>query len=251
MEKGIWRNEEVKDLFETVEKIKEGNKSLKQAFVEHAKKYNRKPNSVRNYYYHEIDNLKKDEKRRKNIGVNLVKHEKNEIKYFSQEEENALMEKIDKQVECGISVRKACLNLSNGDVELMLRYQNKYRNFLLKNKPKVENNIIKFTKRSSVLSEGELQALFMGLVRLVRKNAYEEASGKIMVNFEKTNLELRKALTMLQGKEREIDQLKNEFMKIKEENTKLIEGLNQLRSEKAEKLRQKFENKRTSKKVYN
>ena len=252
MEKGIWENQEVKDLFMVVEKFKKENKSLKFAFAEHAQKYQRKPNSVRNYYYHEVDNLKLDGKRRKEIGIDLKNHEKSEIKYFSSEEENCLMKKIDMQVKQGISVRKACQNLSDGNVELMLRYQNKYRNFLSKQKPK-ENmgNIIKFSKRRETLSDGELQALFMGLVRLVRKNAYEEANGKLIFSFEQTNDQLRKTIVELQGKEKELQQLKSEFLKLKSENEKLINGLNQARSDKAEKLKEKLVSKKENKKMYN
>lgn len=252
MEKGIWKNEEVKDLFEVVEKYKKENKSLRFAFAEHAQKYQRKPNSVRNYYYHEVDNLKFDNRRRKEIGIDLKNHEKSEIKYFSLEEENSLMKKIDMQVRQGISVRKACQNLSDGNVELMLRYQNKYRNFLSKQKPKENtSNIIKFAKKRETLSDGELQSLFMGLVRLVRKNAYEEANEKLILNYEKTNDQLRKTIVELHGKERELQQLKSEFLKLKNENEKLINGLNRARSDKAEKLKEKLTSKRLNNKMYN
>ena len=244
MKNGIWKNEEVKNLFQTVEKIKNENKSLRIAFSLHAQKYGRKPNSVRNYYYHEIDNLKLDKARLKDVGVDLNKHEKCEIKYFSPDEERSLMDKIDREVQNGVSVRKACLNLSGGDVELMLRYQNKYRNFIAKEKPKEENNIIKFTKKKASLSDAELQALFLGLVRLVKKNAAEEAG-------EKNNIELRRVIVSLQNKERELNQLKEEFLKIKEENFKLVESLNSSRSEKAERLKQKLSVKSVAKKIYN
>ena len=49
--KGVWNNSEVASLFKVIEEKKEKGASLRRAFEEHAKKYNRKPNSVRNYYY--------------------------------------------------------------------------------------------------------------------------------------------------------------------------------------------------------
>ena len=252
MKNGIWENEEVKSLFSTVEEEKSQNKSLRFAFAMHAHKYRRKPNSVRNYYYHEIDNLKNDAVRLKKIGVDLSKHEKYEIKYFSKEEEKLLMQKIDCDVKNGVSVRKACLDLSGGNVELMLRYQNKYRNFLSKEQPKEErDNIIKFTKKRSTISDAELQALFMGLVRLVKKSVYDEMNEKIILNKEKSSTELRKMIVQLQDKERELGQLKAEFLKIKQENAKLIENINSSRSEKAQKLKEKLESKQTIKKIYN
>ena len=119
--KGIWKNSEVKELFNVVEDYKDKNKSLKLAFIAHAEKYGRKPNSVRNYYYHEVDNLKLDEKRLQKLGINLNRHNKSNINYFSPEEEQKLMQEVDALVKKGISVRKACLTLSGGDVSQMLR----------------------------------------------------------------------------------------------------------------------------------
>ena len=49
MEKSKWSNSEVKKLFQTVEKYKNENKCLLDAFKDYTKKTNRKPNSVRNY----------------------------------------------------------------------------------------------------------------------------------------------------------------------------------------------------------
>ena len=241
MKNGIWRNEEVKSLFEEVEKIKNKNQSLKFAFIAHGEKYQRKPNSVRNYYYHEVDNLKKDKKRLKELKIDLSKHEKNEIKYFSQEEECNLMKEIDKLVKCGVSVRKACMQLSNGDIDLMLRFQNKYRNFISKQKTKETfgNNIIRFRKRAP-LSEGEMQALFMGIVRLVKKNALDEAKVLYQRDIERANLELKKTFAMMAEKDRQICNLKDEFSKIKEENVKLTDDVMKLRSDKAEKLRERL-----------
>ena len=194
MKKGIWKNQEVKELFLEVENVKANNKPLKDAFINHAKKYNRKPNSVRNYYYHEIDNLSKDSKRLEKLKIDLSKHEKSSIIYFSKEEENDLMKKIDDMVSGGMSVRKACYTLSKGDVGQMLRYQNKYRNFLSKTNSANENNldgekIIKFTKKRTTLTDNEIQSLFMGLVRLVKRNAIEEISDKVKVDFENANQE--------------------------------------------------------------
>lgn len=250
MKNGLWENEEVRNLFEEVERTKKQNRSLKFAFIAHGERYKRKPNSVRNYYYHEVDNLKNDKNRLKELKIDLTKHEKNEIKYFSQEEENELMKKIDSRVKKGISVRKACLELSNGDIELMLRFQNKYRNFISKEKQKVvmDDNIIKFRKKSA-LTDAEIQALFMGLVKLVKKSAFDEAKEKYENDIEKANNELRKSITTIAQKDREIGSLKEDFLKIKEENSKLINDVMKLRSGKAEKLREKFSGEKLKRKT--
>lgn len=246
--KGIWKNSEVKELFSVVEDFKKQNKSLREAFLAHAEKYGRKPNSVRNYYYHEVDNLKEDERRLKNLGINLDKHNKTSIIYFSQEEEEKLMHDIDKMVKSGVSVRKACYTLSGGDVGQMLRYQNKYRNYLAKNTQKAssslgkDSNIIQFKKvQQRTLSEEEVQSLFIGLVRLVKKSAIEESEEKYRKIITEANENLRKAMLALNNRERDFNKLKEEFARIKNENSSLVNSVLKLRCDKANKLRIKLQ----------
>lgn len=247
--KGIWDNNEVQALFNEVEECKNKNRSLREAFIAHAKKYNRQPNSVRNYYYHEVDSLGKDVKRLKKLGINLDMHKKNTITYFSQEEENSLMEKISSLVEKGVSVRKACFTLSNGDVGKMLRYQNKYRNYISKNVKSQDcerkemqeeiinqSNIITFKKAQKTLSEAEVQSLFMGLVRLVKKNAIMEGEEKYKTELNTANNLLRKALTQLNSQERELEKLKEDYLKLKNENNSLSEKIIKHKCKKAEEI---------------
>lgn len=248
--KGIWENSEVKELFSVVENYKEKNKSLREAFQAHAEKYGRKPNSVRNYYYHEVDNLKADGKRLKKLGINIDKHNKTSIIYFSADEEDKLMQDIDRMVKSGISVRKACYNLSGGDVGQMLRYQNKYRNFLSKNKHEIvkkESNIIEFKKvQQRTLTDAEVQSLFMGLVRLVKKTALEESEERYKKLISEANDNLRKTMLALSNKERDLNKLKQEFVKIKSENSTLVNSVLKLRCDKANKLRIKLQREETS-----
>lgn len=241
MKNGLWSKQEVKDLFTSVEKAKDNKNPLKMAFSEHAKKYSRQPNSVRNYYYHEIDNLEIDRERCNNLGIDLSKHKKSSIQYFSKDEEDSLMQKIDGLVESGYSVRKACMTLSDGDIGTMLRFQNKYRNFKAKQKPIEKNNIIKFTKRKEGITESELQALFMGLVRLVKRSAKEEASMQTNSILEKTNIELRKTIIALNTKEKEYRELKEQLTKVKEENSRLVKDVFKLKCNKAGKLKTQIE----------
>lgn len=231
MKKGIWADTEVKDLFQYVEEVRKNNSPLKQAFVLHARKYGRAPNSVRNYYYHEIDKLAGDKNRASRLKIDLSHHSKSEVNYFSQEEELLLMNQIDQMVKAGYSVRKACLTLSNGDVDKMLRFQNKYRNYLAKNSNK--SNIIKFSKKKKeILTESDINSLFMGLVRLVKRTAVEELSDKMKEERESSNYLLRKALVDLNKKEKEIKDLKSQFLQLKQENVKLNESIMKLRCEK-------------------
>ncbi len=239
MKKGCWNDSEVIDLFSQVEVKKGNNKPLKEAFKAHAEKYRRKPNSVRNYYYYELDLLQKDNNKTKRLGIDLSLHEKLEIDYFSPKEEEGLVEKIDKMVAKGMSIRKACFNLSQGDINLMLRYQNKYRNYISKqNKTKqLPDNVITFTsKKKTGLSDNDINSLFLGLVRLVKRTAVDEYSKQFKAERENANEVLRKALMDLNNKDKELGKLKEEFSKLKLENSRLMQNMMKIKCEKAEKI---------------
>ncbi len=239
MKKGYWNDQEVIDLFNLVEDIKEKNKPLKFAFATHAEKYRRKPNSVRNYYYFQLEQLKKDIVKTKELGIDLSLHEKIEFDYFSEEEQVKLIEEIDRLVKSGLSIRKACLQLSNGDINKMLRYQNKYRNFLAKSKqtPSFPDNIITFTKKKKeFLSDSDINSLFLGLVRLVKRTAIEEQSLKAKQERDNANQVLRKAMLDINKKDKEIAKLKDDFLRLKLENSKLIQNMMKLKCEKADRL---------------
>ena len=236
MKKGCWEDKEVRDLFSAVEDMKDSNRPLKSAFIAHAEKYRRKPNSVRNYYYFQLVELQKDQGKTKRLGIDLSRHEKTDIEYFSKQEQDKLIEDIDRLVKGGLSIRKACYQLSGGDLNLMLRYQNKYRNYVLKNSKEktMPSNIITFSnKKKHVLSESDINSLFIGLVRLVKRNAIEEYSSKVKNDTESANASLRKVLVDLNKKDKEIEKLKAEFSKLKSENLRLVQKMMKLQLEKA------------------
>lgn len=219
-----WNDEEVKALFCEVENCKTKQKALREAFVLHAQKFNRKPNSVRNYYYHEIDNLKKDEIRNKKLQVDLSKHIKTHFQNFDKYQEEELFEKIEKYVENGMSVRGACLKLSKGDLLLMTRYQNKYQNM----KRKIQsNNIIPFKQQSRTLSDNEINSLFLGLVKLIKKSAQEEINSTNRVPEQL----LKKSIIDLNKENKEISTLKFEYEKLKKENSELLSKIKQNKKE--------------------
>ena len=217
----IWENEEVKELFFEVEQCKKQQKALKNAFIVHAKKFNRKPNSVRNYYYHEIDNLSNDSARANILGVDLKEHQKTHFDAFEKESEEELFEKIEELVKGGKSVRCACLTLSGGDLNLMTRYQNKYQN--MKRKIQRKDNIIPFRKSTHMLSDADINSLFMGLVRLIKRSALEEVNSK--------NPVLEKAFLDLSKKDRELSILKSEFENLKKQNMILVQRLEKTKKE--------------------
>lgn len=237
MKFSVWSDQEVKDLFQVVEECKSMKRPLKDAFLKHANNYHRKGNSVRNYYYHEVDNLEKDEKRRKRLQIDLSKHLKNKLVPFSKRQEEEFLQKIEEYKKQGMSVRSACIKLSGGDMTLMTRLQNKFQN--LKKEEKT-NNIITFHKREKTLSMNDIHSLFMGLVKLIKKASAEEVEAKFKEEKGQMNFFLKEAYNELNEKTKELKALKADYQILKSDNLKLSEKMNKLFQNKNERLKEKF-----------
>ncbi len=130
-----YTEEEASGLIEYIYTGKNAGKTLSYLFETYGKEHSRAKGSVRNYYYAFLK--KQDDSRVKRIleGKNLSA---GEIKPFSEEETEALLDKVLEGRKKGYSVRKSILEASNGDEKLMLRMQNKYRNLLKKQPERVE-----------------------------------------------------------------------------------------------------------------
>ena len=235
-----WNNVEVKKLFQTVEKYKNENKSLLDAFKEFAKKSNRKPNSVRNYYYLEIRELSQNIERQKKLGIDLSNHKVNFSDKFSEEETKNLIKEILRQKCMGVSVRKSCLNLADGNLSKMVRFQNKFRNISATNRKlyeqclselKIEGLGIKSEKRNVVymkpqerkLSDEDVNSLFLGLINLVKKTAIENVEKSLVSETEFANTTLRQTLSKLSQAEKTVSTLSSELTSLQIENKKLRE----------------------------
>ena len=156
-----------------------------------------------------------------------------------------------------MSVRKACLKLAGDNLGKMIRFQNKYRNVLKGNqallsqcikelkeegievniKQKVTpcpNNILVMPKQKGALSDKDIEALFMGLVRLVKRVANEQAEVQNRIEMKRTNDNLAKAYVELSSKESEIKNLSTSLEKLKSENKNLKTCLQEKRSKEAE-----------------
>ena len=236
-----WSDGEVKDLFNEVEACKKNQNPLRYAFEQHAKKYCRKPNSVRNYYYHEVDNLMNDDKRCKTLGVDIQKHLKTHFDNFNKIQEEQLFEDIDKLTKQGYSVRSACLKLSANNLTQMTRFQNKYQN--MKKRLSGKENIIQFRQRQKSLTENDINSLFMGLVRLIKKTAVEDFLERNKKEKEASGFLLKKAFVDLQKKDRQIAELREEFERLRLENSQLTKKINDLTENKQEKLKRHLEQK--------
>ena len=102
----MWKDAEVKCLFDFVQEYNKSNKPLSQAFKDYAQKSGRKPNSVRNYYYLELSNLLENTSRAKKLDISLAWHSKKQAKFFSEEETDQAMKKIDELGKCVPYYRK-------------------------------------------------------------------------------------------------------------------------------------------------
>ena len=221
----VWNDEEVKALFNLVEEMKRSKRPIREAFNKHALNYGRQPNSVRNYYYHEIDRLEEDKLRRSNLQIDIKKHQKNEFNFFTDEEKDAVINKIKEKLSEGYSVRKACMLLSGGDVKQMLRLQNKYRSTLV-DKPKENNNILKFKiKPSTKITDSDINGLFLGLAKLIKRIALEEAKSEIADEKIERETTIRNMVIDLGKKDRQIKFLKDEAVLLKRENANLKKKL--------------------------
>jgi hypothetical protein len=240
-----WKDEEVKNLFLFVEEVKMQNYPLTYAFLEYANKTGRKANSVRNYYYLELDELNANKKRRERLEIDLTKHQKQSFEEFSKEEEYKLAYFILQNQRFSKSVRSSCLELAKNNVSLMIRYQNKYRSLLKNNMELIDEinkkldatigpkknlktgTILRFpnaiaTKQKAKLSDDELKGLLMGLVKLVKKSADLEMSSALKKECNFANESLRKALIAMRKKEEEILNLTEKNL-ILDEKVKTLE----------------------------
>ena len=130
-----YTEDEAKRLVEYVCEGRKDGKTLSGLFASYAQKTGRAKGSVRNYYYALLRSTG-DERVRNMLSGKDLKAEK--IIPFSEEETDKILKEILMQTSKGISVRRAVLNLSDGDDKLMLRYQNKYRNVVNKQPERIE-----------------------------------------------------------------------------------------------------------------
>lgn len=252
-----WKDEQIKQLFLFVEEGKQEHKPLLTIFREFAQMSGRKPNSVRNYYYLELNELQNNTQKQKRLGIDLSKHEKIKQTPFDEDEEKKVVTQILRLCASGMSVRRACLEMSGGDLGKMIRFQNKYRN-CLKNNPSliracvdelksegIESRVVARTEtarpsnvfvmpKQKELSDKDIEALFMGLVRLVKRVACEQAQTQNQIANKVTNQNLAKAYVELSAKDSKILALSKSVEQLKTENKTLKTRLEQKRVSEVE-----------------
>ena len=240
--KGKWKNEEIKKLFDCVEKGNKKNLSVLDSFRLFAKNSNRNALSVRNFYYAYVKELKSNTDLCKTLNIDISKHDVQKFKHFDDFDEKKLVNEIDILTGDGMSIRGACLKLADGNATEMLRLQNKYRNikketkvfdFPAKNSKKMQKNGQKVDfniKNQNVkLTDDDIKSLFLGLVNLVKETAKEDSKSQIEKIVIKTEEENRKHLIELEQKQNEIERLKKYAIELQEKNKSLSTALENYR----------------------
>lgn len=227
-----WSVEQVAQLCEMVNSC--SDKNLLGVFKNFANEHNKNMYSVRNFYYNLVRMAGADPRIKRvlddnKIALKLTSH-------FSRNEELELLREV--LIDNGKSVRSVCFELAKGDKITAIRYQNKYRN-LLKSKPdlvqKISREIRDLGYKSRLDSDGkilvlhdknedkkyitddEIQALFLGLVRMVKHSAEERLFEQQNIAQNQANAELQKVQLDARRKQVLIQELKaqNEMLKNK------------------------------------
>lgn len=169
-----YTEEEATGLIEYIYSGKNAGKTLSYLFETYGKEHSRAKGSVRNYYY-SLLKLKDDDRVSRLLdGKNL---QVGCIQPFTEEETDEMLKRIFVEKKKGYSVRRAIMNIAEGDGRRMLRMQNKYRNLLKKQPERLEKaaRAVGFVGQSDFLQrkiEREIDALYSRIaIDLRRENA--------------------------------------------------------------------------------
>ena len=110
-------------------------KTLTRIFEEYAAATHRAKGSVRKHFF---GAFKKPDNGRGGEKTKRTNPRAEDVRPFTDEETDKILREILRQKSKGVSVRRAVLNLADGDDKLMLRYQNKYRNVMSKQPERIE-----------------------------------------------------------------------------------------------------------------
>ena len=185
---------EVKELIAFLKEGKRNGKTLSALFSQYGKKVGRAAGSVRNYYY---KLLKTAHPQVQDLLKESSLHAEEIVPFTEQEVDNMLLVIMQEKAK-GYSIRKAILNVTDGDNKKMLRYQNKYRN-LLQSDPKRIAQVAKQVglnwkvekrQRQQPHLQSELIAMYGKLTEGVQLE--NERLKKMLMRLEAENAKLKK-----------------------------------------------------------
>ena len=184
-----YTEEEATGLIEYIYTGRNAGKTLSYLFETYGREHSRAKGSVRNYYYAFLK--KRDDERVGRIleGKNLSA---GTVRPFTEEETDEMLKKVLVERSKGLSVRRAIMNIAQGDERLMLRIQNKYRNLLKKQPERVEQA----AREAGVKTEKSF------LQRRLEREI-DELYSRLALNLRKENEELKAELEKLRGEKPE------------------------------------------------
>ena len=220
--------EKIKTLFLNIQQLRQDKTlSLNKAIEKVCNLLNLKKESARNYYYKSLNYLRQNPNIASSLGINLNNFKQKSFEKFDNNKKQDMFNFIFNNLKQGKSVRQSCMELANNNAKLMLRYQNKFRNMQKQKNKKGENssmqqNVINITKAkkemNKKITESEINALFLGLVKIIKKSAQENADEELKTEVEEATQNFRQTLIDLNKKEVE---LKNAIEVNKQLNLKI------------------------------
>ncbi len=222
-----WQASKVVELCHMVQDF--DGKNLIEVFDKFAQKYQINKYSVRNFYYKmlKIANEKQDIRQfLQNNGVKIQSTQQ-----FDKEETQKLLLAV---LSSADSVRSVCRRLTGGDNSKSIRLQNKYHNLIKANAPIVDfvkkelaeqNRLVRDTQCDNIvpmptqsqLKDEDIQALFRGLVHLVKQVTYQKVNMEFEIKNQALHQKMQSVLIDLRRKEQLISELaeQNEKLEIK------------------------------------
>ena len=186
----------MKELVRSADEAKKNGKPLGDVFEEFAKKTGGAKGSVRNAYYAAIKRAKTDKEYSAAV-FGGIKPKVAEIIEFDEAEAKIMLKKILVKVTEGRSIRSS-IGLIASDPKQALRYQNKYRNMLVYDKPAVLSAINEIKReRGECYNPYEKSGDYM-LKRL--KAEINALYDRIAENLKKENEALKKENAALKNK---------------------------------------------------
>ena len=262
------KKQKLKTMFLYIQdEIAKNKTTLIKAIESVADKLKIKKDSSKNYYYKSLKYLRDNKNFAKEIGINLNNFEKKDFEKFNLKAKEDLYFTVNENLKKGISVRQTCMQLSNNNAKLMLRLQNKYRNMVKQKNKEVEkvenlkenNKVISIIKAKQELNknitDSEINALFMGLIKIVKKAAIENANAELKMECLEATQNFRQTIVDLNQKEMELKRVyelnKELNLKIKNQQEQICLLLEKLSKRKITELEKKSKNKYLKLKGFN
>lgn len=217
-----------KKLFEEI--LQNPNQNKNQIFEKLAILWNMNKNSIRNMYYLQLEKMRTDDKLTNKLGIDIKQIKKQEFNLFTEQDKENLIKDILKYQEMGKSVRYACLTLARGEIDEMIRLQNKYRSIYNKEPEYLESvaqkynisykksilpsNVIPFKSKEKSLSDSEINSLFLGLVRLIKTNSIKDVNQAIKDQYRLANTKIRIIESELKKTKEELNEERRKTKKL-------------------------------------